>query len=180
MLEPINVYDVWSAQWSGKPSGSDSKLNAHHHKFYHLGLGRSISKSNLAYVSEKRNYKIFEDYAYHLVAEARKCSLIDNAFLKAFDGPVYAFDSTIVDLCLRVFWWATFRRAKGGIKLHTQLDIKTNIPCFIHLTPADVHDVNALDQIGYTPTNATRKTTSDVIRLPNFMAIILHHFIPKN
>ncbi len=169
-------------QLSGRESLRDliTKLNAHHHKFYHLGLGRSISKSNLAYVSEKRNYKIFEDYAYHLVAEARKCSLIDDAFLKAFDGPVYAFDSTIVDLCLSVFWWATFRRAKGGIKLHTQLDIKTNIPCFIHLTPADVHDVNALDQIGYTPTNATRKTTSDVIRLPNFMAIILHHVIPKN
>lgn len=124
-------------------------LNAHHQKFYHLVLGRSISKSNLAYANEKRNYRIFEDYAYHLVAETRKCSLIDDAFLKAFNGPVYAFDSTIVDLCLSVPWRATFRRAKGGIKLHTQLDIKTNIPCFIHLTLADVHDVNTLDQIDY-------------------------------
>jgi len=124
-------------------------LNAHHQKFYHLGLGRSISKSNLAYANEKRDYRIFQEYAYYLIAEARKCSLIDDAFLKAFDGPVYAFDSTIVDLCLNVFWWATFRRAKGGIKLHTQLDIKTNIPCFIHLTSADVHDVNVLDKINY-------------------------------
>jgi hypothetical protein len=138
-------------QLSGRESLRDviTVLTAHSSKFYHLGLGRSISRSNLAYANEKRNYKIFEDYAYYLIAEARKCNLMDDAFLKAFAGPVYAFDSTIVDLCLSVFWWATFRRAKGGIKLHTQLDLKTNIPSFIHMTPADVHDINALDLISY-------------------------------
>jgi len=138
-------------QLSGRESLRDvvTVLTAHRSKFYHLGLGRSISRSNLAYANEKRNYKIFEDYAYYLIGEARKCSLVDDAFLKAFEGPVYAFDSTIVDLCLSVFWWATFRRAKGGIKLHTQLDLKTNIPSFVHMTPANVHDINALDLISY-------------------------------
>jgi IS4 transposase len=62
---------------------------------------------------------------------------------------VYAFDSTTIDLCLNVFWWASFRRAKGGIKLHTLLDIKTAIPVFMYITPASVHDVNGLDQLTY-------------------------------
>jgi Transposase DDE domain/Domain of unknown function (DUF4372) len=154
----VHQFSCWNqlmCMMFGQLSGRDSlrdlttSLNAHKPKFYHLGLGRNISKSNLAYANEKRSYQIFEDYAYYLVGEARKCCMIDDAFLQAFEGPVYAFDSTIVDLCLSVFWWATFRRAKGGIKLHTQLDLKTNIPCFIHLTPADVHDVNGLDEVIY-------------------------------
>ncbi len=126
-----------------------TSLNAHKLKFYHLGLGKGISRSNLSYANEQRDYRIFEDYAYYLVAEVRRCSNVDDVFLKVFEGPVYAFDSTIVDLCLNVFWWATFRRAKGGVRLHTQFDVKTNIPCFIHITPADVHDVHGLDEIAY-------------------------------
>lgn len=154
----VHRFSCWNqllCMMFGQLSGRDSlrdlitALSAHSPKFYHLGLGKSISRSNLAYANERRNCKIFEDYAYYLIAEARKCNLIDDIFLKAFEGPVYAFDSTIVDLCLNVFWWATFRRAKGGIKLHTQLDLKTNIPCFVHLTPADVHDIKGLDEINY-------------------------------
>lgn len=158
----VHRFSCWNqlmCMMFGQLSGRDSlrdiitSLSPHQPKFYHLGLGQGISLSNLAYANEKRSYRIFEDYAYHLIAEARKSSLIDDAFLKVFDGPVYAFDSTIVDLCLSVFWWATFRRAKGGIKLHTQLDLKTNVPAFVHLTPADVHDVNGLDHIAYETNN---------------------------
>jgi hypothetical protein len=64
----------------------------------------------------------------------------------SIDGNVYAFDATVIDLCLNVFWWATFRKTKAAIKLHTLLDIKTSIPVFVHITPASVHDVNGLDE----------------------------------
>jgi hypothetical protein len=76
---------------------------------------------------------------------------MDEDFLLDIDGNVYAFDSTIIDLCLSVFWWATFRKTKGGIKLHTLYDIKTSIPSFIHVSSASVHDMNALDLLHYEP-----------------------------
>jgi hypothetical protein len=154
----VHRFSCWNqllCMMFGQLSGRDSlrdliiSLNAHIPKFYHLGIGKSISKSNLAHANEKRDYRIFEDYAYYLIREARNSSVIDDDFLKAFEGPVYAFDSTIIDLCLTVFWWATYKHTRGGVKLHTQLDIKTNIPCFVHLTPAGVNDMRGLDEINY-------------------------------
>ena len=64
-------------------------------------------------------------------------------------GPVYAFDSTVIDLCLSVFWWAEFRTTKAAIKIHTLIDVKTSIPCFVHITDGTVHDVNGLDLLKY-------------------------------
>ncbi len=124
-------------------------LTAHKTKHYHLGFGKNISRSNLAEANEKRDCQIFEMYAYELIAEAQKVCLSHVGFDKSITGNVYAFDSTTIDLCLNVFWWATFRRAKGAIKLHTLLDIRTAIPVFMHITPASVHDVNGLDFINY-------------------------------
>ena len=126
-------------------------LNAHKTKHYHLGFGKNISRSNLAEANEKRDCQIFEMYAYELIAEAQKVCFSNTDFDKSISGNVYAFDSTTIDLCLNVFWWATFRRAKGAIKLHTLLDIRTAIPVFMHITPASVHDVNGLDFIDYEP-----------------------------
>ena len=121
-------------------------LDAHRNKSYHLGFGKSVTRSNLAKANEVRNSKIFEAFAYHLIAIASRARANDDFEIK---GKVYAFDSSTIDLCLSVFWWATFRKAKGGIKLHTLFDITTQIPAFVHITPASVNDVNAMDYLVY-------------------------------
>jgi hypothetical protein len=123
-------------------------LEAHQSKYYHLGLGSTITRRNLGKANEKRSYKIFEEFAYVLIEEARK-SCYKNDFEISVDGNIYALDSTTIDLCLSVFWWAEFRKHKGGIKLHTLYDVKTSIPSFLHITTASVHDVNILDLIPY-------------------------------
>ena len=121
-------------------------INAHSSKSYHLGFGKSVSKSNLSKANNKRNSKIFEEFAYYLIDVAQKKLRNDDFEIK---GKVYAFDSSTIDLCLSVFWWAKFRKTKGGIKLHTLYDITTKIPVFIHITEATIHDVNAMDVIPY-------------------------------
>jgi hypothetical protein len=123
-------------------------INAHSGKSYHLGFGKSVTRSNLAKANLKRNSKIFEEYAYYLINIARRVKENDDFQIK---GQVYAFDSTTIDLCLSVFWWAKFRKKKGGIKLHALFDITTQIPAFIHITPASVHDMNAMDHLQYEP-----------------------------
>ena len=123
-------------------------LEAHQPKFYHLGFGQTVSRRNLGKSNGKRSYKIFEEFAYVLIEEARK-SCYKNDFEIEIDGNVYALDSTTIDLCLSVFWWAEFRKHKGGIKLHTLYDVKTFIPGFLHISTASVHDVNILDVIPY-------------------------------
>ena len=110
-------------------------LEAHHSKCYHLGMGKNVSESSLARANQDRDYHIFEEYAYYLVSEARqKCA--DHIF--RLGGNVYAFDSTTIDLCLSVFWWAKFRKKKGGIKVHTLYDVETQIPAFFHIMEASV------------------------------------------
>ena len=119
---------------------------AHKRKSYHLGFGKNVSNTNLAYANGTRSYHIFEDYAYYLVAQARKKRATD---IFQLGGNVYAFDSTTIDLCLSVFWWAKFRRRKGGIKVHTLYDIETSVPAFFHITEAAVHDSKAMAVIPY-------------------------------
>lgn len=121
-------------------------IDAHRQKTYHLGFGKNVTRSNFAKANEKRNSKIFEEFAYYLIDVARKKRANDNFQIK---GKVYAFDSSTIDLCLSVFWWAKFRKTKGGIKLHTLYDITTQIPAFVHITSASTHDVNAMDVIPY-------------------------------
>jgi hypothetical protein len=123
-------------------------LEAHKPKYYHLGFGSSISRRNLGIANERRNCKMFEEFAYVLIEEARK-SCYKRDFEIEVEGEVYALDSTTIDLCLSVFWWAEFRKHKGGIKLHTLLDVKTSIPSFFYISNAKVHDVNILDLIAY-------------------------------
>jgi len=121
-------------------------LDAHSQKSYHLGFSKSVTRSNLAKANESRDYRIFEELAYYLIGIARKKLSNDDFEVK---GKVYAFDSTTIDLCLSVFWWANFRKTKGGIKIHTLYDITTQIPAFVHITDAKVHDVKAMDLILY-------------------------------
>lgn len=121
-------------------------LQAHCAKLYHLGIGKNVTRSNLAKANEQRDYRIFEDFAYYMIAEARR-----KRATKVFDleGNIYAFDSTTIDLCLSLFEWAHFRRKKGGIKVHTLFDVEAGVPTFAHITEAKVNDVNAMDKIPY-------------------------------
>ncbi|MDD3093273.1 MAG: IS4 family transposase [Clostridia bacterium] len=125
-----------------------TSVGVHWKKSYHLGFGKRITKSNLSKANESRDYKIYEEFAYYMIAEARSKRMSE---IFKLDGNVYAFDSTTIDLCLSVFWWAKFRKTKGGIKVHTLYDIETQIPTFIHITTASVHDMNTMDKIPYEP-----------------------------
>ena len=123
-------------------------LKSQRNQWYHLGLGTGLSKSNLAYANEKRNFKIFSDFAYILIDHARKICT-GNDFDVEVAGNVYAIDSTTIDLCLSVFWWAPFRKTKAAIKMHTQFDIKAQVPTFILISDGLLHDVNILDRIEF-------------------------------
>ena len=122
---------------------------AHANKSFHLGFGETpINRSVLSKANQLRDYQIFEKFAYYMVELAQKV-YADNEF--ELNGKYYAFDSTTIDLCLSLFEWARFRSTKSGIKVHTQLDIATQIPVSFHITEAAVHDVNAMDWISYEP-----------------------------
>jgi transposase len=126
-------------------------LQTQRSKWYHLGLGNNISKSNLAYANEKRDWRIFADFAYLLIAQARKCITPNLEWEDMDDYNIYAIDTTTIDLCLEVFWWAKFRKHKGAVRLHTQLDVKSEIPCYVHITDGSVHELNFLKHIEIEP-----------------------------
>lgn len=113
-------------------------------KLYHMGLGQPVSKSTLADANENRNWRIYADFAQYLILKARKL-YSEEPFGVDLKNSVYALDSTTIDLCLSVFPWAHFRRTKSAIKLHTLLDLRGNIPSFIHISDGKLGDVNALD-----------------------------------
>ncbi|NCB43992.1 MAG: IS4 family transposase [Clostridia bacterium] len=114
-------------------------------KLYHLGIGRPFSKSTLSVANEKRDWRIYRDFALKLIDQARQLCKDDNLLDLKLKGKVYALDATTIDLCLDVFGWAKFRSTKAAIKLHTLLDLKTAIPEYIFITDGSVHEVNTLD-----------------------------------
>ncbi|MBQ9184726.1 MAG: IS4 family transposase [Bacteroidales bacterium] len=119
-------------------------------KSYHLGFGAGdIKLSNVAYANANRDYRIFEEFANYMINLAQR-KRIDREFV--LNGKFYAFDSTTIDLCLSLFQWANFRKTKACIKVHTLFDVVTQIPTYVHITEAKVHDVNAtMDDIPYEP-----------------------------
>ena len=122
--------------------------DAHHRKAYRLGFGKSVNISTLSRANAGRDYCIFEEFAQKMIARAQKCRA-STGFDLPVEGNVYAFDSSTITLCLNVFWWASYKRQTGGIKLHTLYNVKTQIPDFVVVTPASVHDVNGMDYIDY-------------------------------
>jgi hypothetical protein len=116
-------------------------------KLYHLGIGKIANKSTLSRANETRDWRIFQDFALRLIDQANKLYSKENQLDLNLKGRVFALDSTPVDLCLDVFWWASFRSTKAAIKVHTLLDLKTSLPEFIVITNGDVHDVNVLDEL---------------------------------
>ena len=119
-------------------------LRAHQAKLYHLGIRGNIAKSTLADANEQRDWRIYEDFALSLIQIARKLYAGDS-FAVDLEQTAYALDTTTIDLCLSVFPWARFRQAKAAVKMHTLLDLRGNIPTFIHITDGKMHEVNVLD-----------------------------------
>jgi hypothetical protein len=115
-------------------------------KLYHMGFRSRIARSTLADANETHDWRIFADFAQHLIGVARPLHVGDPMGVD-LDHSLYALDSTTIDLCLALFPWAKFRQHKGAVKMHTLLDLHGNIPTFISITDGKVHDVNILDEI---------------------------------
>jgi hypothetical protein len=115
-------------------------------KLYHLGIRGKISRSTLADANDKRNWRIYQDFAMILIGEARDLYSNDT-FSVRLKRATYALDSTTIDLCLSLLPWAKFRRTKAAVKVHTLLDLRGNIPSVIVISRGDLHDVNILDEL---------------------------------
>jgi hypothetical protein len=129
-------------------------LRAHESKLYHLGIRGHVARSNLADANEKRDWQIYRDFANALIVEARRLYAGD-AFAVDLENTVYALDTTTIDLSLKVFPWAHFRTTKAAVKMHTQIDLRGNIPSFIHVSDGKMHEVNVLDLIMPEPGSFT-------------------------
>ncbi|PYV62940.1 MAG: IS4 family transposase [Acidobacteria bacterium] len=121
-------------------------LRAQSSKLYHLGIRSAVARNTLANANAVRDWRIYADFAQSLIGIARPL-YAQESFGVDLQETVYALDTTTIDLCLSVFPWAVFRSAKAAIKLHTLLDLRGNIPTFIHISDGKVHEVNILDQL---------------------------------
>jgi len=119
-------------------------LRAHQAKLYHLGIRGRVSRSTLADANEQRDWRIYADFGMRLIGTARKL-YVNDSFSVELAQTAYALDTTTIDLCLSVFPWAHFRTTKAAVKLHTLLDLRGNIPSFIHISDGKMHEVNVLD-----------------------------------
>ena len=119
-------------------------------KLYHAGFRSKISRSTMADANQRRDWRIYADFAHILIRRARVLYATD-ALAVDLEQTAYALDSTTIDLCLSLFPWARFRTTKAAVKLHTLLDLRGNIPCFVHVSPGKMHDVNVLDRLLIEP-----------------------------
>jgi IS4 transposase len=125
-------------------------LRAMQPRLYHAGFRGKVSRSTLADANEKRDWRIYADFAHVLIGRARELYANEEFGLQITQA-AYALDSTTIDLCLSLFPWASFRQQKGAIKLHTEMDLRGSIPCVIRITHGKVHDVTFLDQLVLEP-----------------------------
>ncbi|MGC9343253.1 MAG: IS4 family transposase [Bacteroidales bacterium] len=148
-----HFYVMCFAQLTQRDSLRDIEncLKAVSNKLYHCGIKHAVPRNTLAKANENRDWRIYADFAQVLVDIARPMYQNDNNFRIDIDNLVYAFDSSTISLCLKLCPWATFRKNKGGVKMHTLLDLKCNLPVFMRLTEASVHDVKILDDIYIEP-----------------------------
>jgi hypothetical protein len=121
-------------------------LRAFQPKLYHAGFRGHVSRSTLADANRVHDWRIFADLAQVLIGRARKL-YADEPLAVELEQTAYALDSTTIDLCLSLFPWARFRKRKGAVKLHTLVDLRGNIPCFVRITHGKTHDVNVLDHL---------------------------------
>jgi len=123
-------------------------LRAQQPKLYHLGIRGKVSRNTLAHANEERDWRIYADFAQVLIKRARSLYLQEQ-FGVTLDQTVYALDATTIDLCLALFPWATFKQQKAGVKLHTLLDLRGNIPTVVTITDASVHEATVLEQLAF-------------------------------
>jgi IS4 transposase len=136
------------AQLTGRESLRDIEacLRAMYPKLYHTGFRGSVARNTLAKANERRDWRIWADLA-HLVIRRARILYANDSFGVELKQTAYAFDSTTIDLCLTLFPWARFRTTKAAVKMHTLLDLRGNIPCFVQVTSGTTHDVKALDEL---------------------------------
>ena len=137
------------AQYANKNSLRDieASLTAISHKLYMSGISYAVPRNTLAKANELRDWRIYRDFGQILIERVRPLYADDPSFRLDLDNAVYAFDSSTISLCLKLCPWARFRKTKAGVKMHTLLDLRGNIPAFVYLTDASVHDVRMLDEL---------------------------------
>jgi len=155
-IKSFSCYDQWLAmafaQLTARESLRDleASLGARQALLYQIGFRGRVVRSTLADANERRDWRIFADWAQTLIRRARKLYAAEP-FAVELEQTVYALDATVIDLCLSLFSWAYFRSTKAAIKLHTLLDLRGPIPTFVALTEGAVHDVNILDDLPIEP-----------------------------
>jgi uncharacterized protein DUF4372/DDE family transposase len=132
--------------WRESLRDIEACLRAQSSKLYHLGFRSTIARNTLANANAVRDWRIYADFAQHLIGIARRL-YADEPLAIELNDTVYALDSTTIDLCLSVFPWAPFRSTKAAVKMHTLLDLRGNIPSFIFISDGKMHDVNILDEL---------------------------------
>jgi len=139
------------AQLSGRESLRDVEtcLNSHREKLYHVGFRGAVARSTLADANERRDWRIFQDFGQVLIGMAQRLYR-DEPLAIELRQPLFAFDSTTIDLCLSLFPWAEFRTTKAAVKMHTLVDLRGIIPTFVAVTTGKVHDVKMLDEMPVT------------------------------
>ncbi len=136
------------AQYASKNSlrNIEASLIAVEHKLYHSGISYAVLRNTLAKANEQRYWRIYRDFGQALIKRERPL-YAEDPFRIDIDNMVYAFDSSTISLCLKRCPWAKFRTTKAGVKMHTLLDLGGNLPVYIHLTDASVHDIRARDNL---------------------------------
>jgi len=151
-VKKFSTYDQFLclayAQMAGRESLRDIEtcLNSHQEKLYHIGFRGDVSRTTLADANERRDWRIFQDFGQVLIRTAQKEYQSDSIAVE-LTQPLYAFDSTTIDLCLSMFPWADFRKTKAAVKMHTLIDLRGPIPTWVAITTGKVHDVRMLDHL---------------------------------
>ena len=140
--------------WRESLRDIEACLRAHSTKLYHLGIRGNVARNTLANANATRDWRIYCDFAQHLIGIARRLYAEEPLGIELKDT-VYALGSTTIDLCLSVFSWTPFRSTKAAVKLHTLLDLRGSIPSFIFISDGKLHDVNVLDHLGPEPGAST-------------------------
>ena len=153
----VKTFSCWNhllvllfGQLSNRESLRDLIMTIAPHKrlFHHLGFGKNVSRNNLSKANETRDVRIFKSFAERMITLARekRAGKVKKFFL---DKNLYAFDSTTISLCLSLFWWTKLHQGKSGVKMHTLYDVKTDVPAFVIITSANIHDSRVMGEIPY-------------------------------
>lgn len=166
-------YCMAFAQLTGRESLRDIEtcMRAMGPKLYHAGIKAKVSRNTLAKANELRNWKIYRDIAMILIDQARKL-YVRQPLARNLKRAVYALDSTVIDLCLTLFPWAQHRRHKSAVKVHTQLDLRANIPTFVRITGGQVHDIHFLDHVIFEASGVSISWTKDTSIFRDFTIFI--------